>query len=173
MNKSKELKKKLLALSLLSIMIGTFSCKNNSKNIDKKIYIPSKYSKVDNYYKYMSKGLEQVKLYDSQYVYLLFDKETYDANEYIYNKASFFKGIELYDLESEEMISYGDLIITNYNLEYFHYLLESCYQIPLCNINDFIDEYNLKKYYTLDEIKELESIIREELKRKTTKIKTK
>ena len=169
--KLKEIKKELLALGIVSIMIG-FGY-NNSKEVKNNIKVPSKYSKIDNYYKYQIIDNKNTKLYNSKNIYLFFDKETFLVSEFIYNGATYFKGIALYDLESEEMLSYGDNLITNYNLEYFHSLLENSYQVSLNNIGNYIEGYIPKDYYTLDEIKELEIIIKEKLKNiNSFKIKT-
>lgn len=176
-NKLIEIKKRLLALGLAGVMIGTAGCASNKgKNgVPERVPIPSEYSNVEDYYKYVMQNGEAVKLYNSQNVYLLFNKETYEITEYIYrNHVTWFGGAELYDLESEEMIVYGDAFGTEYNEEYYKYILENNYQVCLTEISDYVEGHTSKEYYSLDEIRELEPQIAESLKIiNSAKVKTK
>lgn len=176
-NKLIEIKKRLLALSLAGVMIGTAGCnRNKSENgVPERVPIPSEYSNVEDYYKYVMQNGETVKLYNIQNVYLLFDKETYEITEYIYrNHVTWFGGAELYDLESEEMIVYGNAFGTEYNAEYFKYIVENNYQVCLTEISDYVEGHTSKEYYSLDEIRKLEPQIAESLKIiNSTKVKTK
>jgi hypothetical protein len=96
------MKKRLLALGLAGAMLGTAGC-TSSKNENgepSRISISQEYSNVENYYKYVMQNGKAVKLYNSQNVYLLYDKKTYEVNEYIFqNQVRWFGGAELYDLE--------------------------------------------------------------------------
>ena len=111
------------------------------------------------------KNGEAVKEYNSQNVYLLFNKETYEVKEYIFtNKVTVFGGAELYDLVTEEMLAYGDGIATIINKDYYKYLVDNNYQVCLTEVGDYVEEHSTKEYYTLAEIKELEPTIKESLK---------
>ena len=183
-NKLIELKKRMLALSLAGIMIGTTGCAKKDENgIPSHSEIPLMYSNVEDYYKYVIKNGEAVKLYCSKNVYIFFNKETYEPSEYIYQsyygskiEQEFFSG-EMYDLESEEMIAFCEKgALFPYNKEYHSYLINNNYIINLANASDYIENYITKDYYSLDEIKELEPLFAESLKlineaKQKTKIK--
>jgi hypothetical protein len=179
-NKLIEIKKRLLALSLAGVMIGNAGCTSNEDENKEPTYsaISSEYSNVEDYYKYVIQDGEAVKLYNAQNVYLLFNKETYEATEYIYYRRDILYGLgiygELYDLQSEEMIAYCNGINKTYNKEYFNYLVENNYQVCLAEASDYIEEHTSKEYYSLEEIIELEPQIAESLKIiNSAKVKTK
>lgn len=179
MNKNKliQIKKRLLAMGLASVVIGTAGC-TSSKNENgepSRIAISQEYSNVEEYYKFVIQNSEAVKIYNSQNVYLLYDKETYEVKEYIFQKqVTWFGGAELYDLTTEEMLAYGDGISTTYNKEFYEYLVENNYQVCLTEVSDYVEGHITKDYYSLDEIRELEPLIEESLKIiNKTKIKTK
>lgn len=172
MNKKQllEIKKKLLILSLTGVIIGTTGCANN-ENSDKepsRIAISSEYSHPEEFYKYAVIDGQATKVYDSSSVYLLFDKETYEVKEYLFKNQFTLMGDayggELYDLESEELLAYSDGIATSYNKGYFNYLMENNYPIFLSEVNDYVENYNLNEYCTLEEIRELEPQIVQGLK---------
>lgn len=179
-NKLIEIKKRLLALGLAGVMIGTAGCTSNKdeNGIPKHVSISSEYSNIDDYYKYVMQNGEAVKLYNSANVYLLFNKETYEVSEYIYYRRNILGGlgshVELYDLPNENMIVYSDGISTTYNEEYYKYLMENNYQVCLTEASDYVERHTGKEYYSLDEIKELEPQIAESLKIiNSAKVKTK
>ena len=162
-----KIKKRLLAFGLAGAILGTVGCTNNNdkNSAPKCASISSEYSNASNYYKYIIQDGNAVKVYNSTNVYLLFNKKTYKVNEYIYhNHVNYFGGVELYDLESEEMLVYGDGINTAYNEDYFKYLIENNYQVCFAEVSDYIEGLIDKEYYSLDEIKELEPLIAESLK---------
>ena len=169
-NKLIEIKKRLLALGLAGVMLGTAGCTSNKdeNGIPKHVSISSEYSNVDDYYKYVMQNGEAVKLYNSANVYLLFNKETYEVSEYIYYERNILGGlgthVELYDLPNENMIVYSDGIRTTYNEEYYKYLIENNDQVCLTEVSDYVEGHTGKEYYSLDEIKELEPQIAKSLK---------
>lgn len=179
-NKLIEIKKRLLALGLAGVMLGTAGCASNKdeNEVPKHVPISSEYSNVDDCYKYVMQNGEAVKLYNSTNVYLLFNKETYEVSEYIYYRRNILGGlgshVELYDLPNENMLVYSDGINTTYNEEYYKYLIENNYQVCLTEVSDYVEGHTGKEYYSLDEIKELEPQISESLKIiNSAKVKTK
>lgn len=162
-----QTKKRLIALGLAGVMLGTAGC-TSSKNENgepSRVSISQEHSNVEDYYKYVMQNGEAVKLYNSQNVYLLYNKETYEVNEYIFqNQVTWFGGAELYDLETEEMLAYGNGITTTYNKEFYRYLIENNYQVCLNEVSDYVEGHVAKEYYSLDEIKELEPQIEESLR---------
>ena len=169
-NKLIKIKKRLLALGLTGVILGTTGCASNKdeNGIPKIFPISSEYSNIEDYYKYAIQSGEAVQLYNSANVYLLFNKETYEVSEYIYYKRNVLGGlgsrVELYDLTNENMIFYSDGINTMYNKEYYKYLIENNYQVCLTEVSDYVEGHTSKEYYSLDEIKELEPQIVESLK---------
>ena len=165
-NKLIEIKRRLLALGLAGVMLGTAGCTSNKdeNGVPKHRSISSEYSNIDNYYKYAMQNGEAVKLYKAENIYLLFDKETYDAEEYIFDTVLWIYGGQLYDLESEEMLVYSNGIGLAYNEEYYNYLEENNYQVCLKDVSDYVEGHVGKEYYSLDEIRELEQRIAESLK---------
>lgn len=179
-NKLIEIKKRLLALGLAGVMLGTAGCTSNKdeNGVPKRVSISSEYSNVDDYYKYVMQNGEAVKLYNSANVYLLFNKETYEVSEYIFYKKNILGGlgsrVELYDLPNENMIVYSDGVSTTYNEEYYKYIIENNYQVCLTEVSDYVEGHTGKDYYSLDEIRELEPQIAESLKIiNSAKVKTK
>lgn len=179
-NKLIEIKKRLLALGLAGVMLGTAGCTSNKdeNGVPKRVSISSEYSNVDDYYKYVMQNGEAVKLYNSANVYLLFNKETYEVSEYIFYKKNILCGlgchVKLYDLLNENMIVYSDGISTTYNEEYYKYIIENNYQVCLIEVSDYVEGHTGKEYYSLDEIRELEPQIAESLKIiNSVKVKTK
>ena len=75
-----------------------------------------------------------------------------------------FGGAELYDLETEEMLAYGDGIATAYNEEFYQYLVASNYQVCIADAGNYVEGLSTVDYYSLDEIKELEPQIEKGLK---------
>lgn len=179
-NKLIEIKKRLLALGLAGVMLGTTGCTSNKdeNGVPKHVSISSEYSNVDDYCKYVMQKGQAVKLYNSSNVYLLFNKETYEVSEFIYYGRNILGGlgthVELYDLDSEEMLAYCDGIATTYNEDYYNYIMRSNYKVCLCEVSDYVEGHTGKEYYSLDEIKELEPQIAKSLKIiNSAKVKTK
>ena len=164
-NKLLQIKKRLLALGLAGVMMGTTGCTNNENGEPKRFAISQDYYNFDEYYKYAIQNGEAVKLYNSHNVFLLYDKEMYEVEEYIYqDHITAFGGVELYDLETEEMLVYSNGIATTYNERFYNYLRENNYLVWLEEVSDYVEGHNVKDYYTLEEIKELEPLVRESLK---------
>ena len=157
-NELKKLKR-LLSLSLIGTMGTQVGCSTNKIPTAKPI--DPKYSKVEEYYKYTIKNGEAVKMYKSENVYLLYNKESYEVKEYIYDGEY---DIELYDLKSEEMIAYSNPISSTYNKEYYYYIRDNNYQVCLNDVENYVEGRTNKEYYSLEEIKELEPKILEGLK---------
>ena len=160
-------------------MLGTTGCtssKNENKNEigePNRIEISQEYSNVEDYYRYVIQNGEAVRQYNSKNIYLLYDKTTYEVNEYIY-KDNWIGGVELYDLETEEMLTYSNGVDITYNEEFYEYLLKNNYQVCLDEVSDYVEGHIAKKYYSLDEIRELEPQIEEGLRIiNKAKVKTK
>ena len=92
-------------------MIGTSACGTTKKanGVPKRVSIPTKYSHVEDYYKYGVRDGKATQLYNSENIYLLYDKKTYSVEEYLYYGRDILGGLgrsgELYDLETEKNVS--------------------------------------------------------------------
>lgn len=165
----KKMKKKLIALGILGVMIGTSGCKNVDENgIPIRQSIPSKYNLYNKYVQDVVRDGKADKLCKTKNVCLFYDKETLEVKEYIYDYS--FKlfdetyGGDFYDIETEELIFHNDGFGNDYNKQYFLYLIDNNYVISLSDLSNYIEEINVKEYYTLEEIRELEPKILESLK---------
>ena len=166
----RKLKKKLITIGVLGVMVGTSGCKNVDENGVPVIKsIPKTYNSFNKYVEDIVRDFEVHKICKTENVYLLYDKETFEVKEYIFNNIFelFSKkyGIELYDIDSEELICYNngiDDIV--YNEDYYKYLIDNNYIVSLANLSNYIEDIEVKEYYTLDEIRELEPQILESLK---------
>lgn len=166
-NKLKALKERILALGLSGIILVTTGCisSENENKEPKRISIDKEYSSIEENYKYIDENGNEIKVYNSQNVYLLFDYETYEVKEYIFKSpTSWIGGSELYDLVTEEMLAYGNGISNAYNEEYFEYLKANNYKVCLTEISTYVKGHISKEYYSLEEIKSLEPLIIENLK---------
>lgn len=168
--KKREVRKRLLALSMAGMMFGTSGCAyfNSDDGVPIVSPIDSKYNNFDNYYKYSVKNDEAIIYYKTENIYLLIDKTTYTSNIYIFNSEKVLGGLgytgELYDIETGELLVYCDGLATTYNEEYFDYLKENNYEVCLKDLEDYIEGEEVKEYYTLDEIMAFEPQIVKSLK---------
>lgn len=166
-----EFKKKLLTLGFFTGIAMTAGCEYEATNDYGKIYrYISQYkghenvdetSNIENYYKFVVRNDEAVKLYDSNYIYLFIDKETYEIGEYIFrgdinNAEGRYTEAELYDLPTGKMIYWNQSYEKISNRYYFEDLIKSSYQIPLSKVSDYIEGYEVNSYYSLEELRELE-----------------
>ncbi len=161
-----QMKKRLLATGLASITLVTTGCeaKKDENGVPLREAIPQEYYDIDDFYKYVVQGGKAVKLYNSKNVYLFFNKETYEVNEILFNTIFWIFGGEMYDLETEELLVYNSGIATDYNEEYFKYLIENNYQVCLNEVGNYVEGHIAKDYYSLDEIRELEPQIEKSLR---------
>lgn len=168
-NKLSEIRKRLLALGVAGgILLSASGCEvSDEKTLPSREPISSSYSNFDSYCYYVMRNGEPVKLYKSENVYLLYDKDTYEVSEFVYSGQLLLGGlltyVELYDLESGEMLSLCNGI-TVYNRDYYREVINSNYQVCLSDVENYLEGYSKKDAYTLEEIRELEPLIAENLK---------
>lgn len=172
-----NMKKNLLSLGVLSTVCFMSGCGSDDV-IPEITPVPERYSNIEDYYEFSIQDGEAVQYYNSDNVYLLYDKESYNVTEYIYASSDILFGLarhtEVYDLVTEEMIVYCDGLGTVYNEEYYNYLLDNNYQVCLNEVSSYVEDYVDKDYYTIDEIRALEPQIEEGLKTiNAAKVKTK
>lgn len=165
-------KKKLLTLGFFSGIAMTAGCAATEVKHPEEPYRyiyeyggylanVDKYSNIEDYYKYVVRDGEAVKLYNSYYIYLFINKETYEVGEYIFRGdidgyLDRFTEAELYDLPTEKMIFWNESYGKIYNREYLDDLIENNYPIALTSLSDYIEGFQLKSHYSLEELRELE-----------------
>ncbi|MBR3660434.1 MAG: hypothetical protein IKN63_00830 [Bacilli bacterium] len=113
MNKDKlrQARKRLIALGILGVMMETSGCgKNNPNEVPSISPISSEYYDFNKFYKYAVRKEKAVKLYKGENIYLLYNKEDYSVNEYIFANIVNKFGGELYDLETEKLLCYGNVV---------------------------------------------------------------
>lgn len=144
---------------LLTLAAGGFCLMKDSKvepvrTLD---YINQDFSQIDKYTSQAIKDDKVVKVYKADNVYILYD-DNFVPHEYIYNyeKQGFVSCMELYDLRSEELLAYDKYDIECRNIGYYNELVLSNNQICLKEICNYVPEAEVKDYYTLEEITELE-----------------
>lgn len=117
----------------------------------------------DNFINYKIEDGNAVCYYRGENIYLAINKETKEITEYIcdYGWSDFFNReiLDAYEIPS------GDMIVTktaaNDGLIYYDYIKETCDIIGFIDIGNYIEGESCKEWYTLDEIKVLESQILE------------
>ena len=155
-------RKELFTLCLITVLLSSSGCSKNNNEIPDIHPISDEYYEFDEYYKYTVINGEAVKNYKAENIFLLYNKDTYEVNEYIY--VDRLLATQLYDLETEELLVHSNNLTTTYNEEYYNYLVDNTYHVYLPSIGDYVEGEQVKEYYTLDEIKELEPKILEGLK---------
>lgn len=165
----RKIKKRLIALGILGVMLGTSGCQKVDENgVPLRTKIPDNYNSYSKYVDVVVRDGQVKRICKAENICLFYDKESFEVNEYIYDYA--FKllgeqfGGDLYDLETEELIFHNDGLGHSYNEKYLLYLVDNNYIVSLEKISNYIERLEPKEYYTLEEIKELEPQILESLK---------
>ena len=161
-------KKRILALSLAGMMFVSSGCTTGKK--DKKS-VPDSVAIGHPISRYCIDGVEEGKVtrfYNTNNVYLLFNKETYDVTELLY--ASTPNGFiwndeqEVYELESGEMFAYTSGVGYNCNFNDYTSLLESNYLVRLTELSAYVEGESVGEFCSLSKIRELEPKIVKSLK---------
>ena len=155
-------KKGLFTLCLITVLLTSSGCSKNDNGVPHLSPIDEDYYEFEEYYKYTVINNEARKSYKAENIFLLYDKDTYEVNEYIY--VDRMLATQLYDLETEELLVHSNNLTTTYNKDYYEYLVDNTYHVYLPDIGNYIEGMEAKDYYTLEEIKELEPQILEGLK---------
>ena len=77
-----NMKKNLLSLGVLSTACFMSGCGSDDV-IPEITPVPERYSNIEDYYEFPIQDGEAVQYYNSDNVYLLYDKESYNVTEYI------------------------------------------------------------------------------------------
>ncbi len=167
-----NVRRALLAVLAAGVILVTSGCANttganNESRIPKNYGVPSEYNKFSDYYTMGIRNGEKTKLFKRDYIWILFDKETLEGHKYIYkDESEYFRHIEMYDLETGEMLFYGrsaGLILPgdHYNADYASYLIDHGYDLGFKDLDKYIEGVEKKDYYSIEEIDEIIPQLRE------------
>jgi len=168
------MKKRLLSLALAVSMISSMSgCKKQDNSLK-----PNE-DFLDHYKTYKQidiNGEQVVQKYKGNNIVIAINKETNEVNEYLYyagdaknylyqeveNAAALFKLgfiVELYDLETGELLYFSSEKETDYNIGYSNLekIKEDNDLYNLFDLYDYGIEY--KEWYTLEEVREIAQVI--------------
>jgi len=166
MSKINDLRKRGISLLTAAFTVVSLSgCVEVPEDYPEEYYYIGQESNhfVDFHKKVIRNG-EPVTVYKGENIVFAFDKETFEPKEYIYYATS--TSGTIYDLATGYMIS--DVTIFTMRPERkaqnWQKLIDENYTIELVNISDYIEDEEVKEWYSLDEIKELEPRIIESLK---------
>jgi len=166
MSKLNDLRKRGISLLTAAFTVVSLSgCATVPEDYPEEYYyIDQVTNEFDNFTKTIIRNGEPVTVYSGKNIALAFDKETFDVKEYIYKQSS-LSG-QIYDLST------GYVLVDVYKFSFasrtdeknYNKLKEENYIVEFVNISDYIEDAELKEWYSLEEIKELESRVLESLK---------
>lgn len=166
MSKLNNLRKRGISLLTAAFTIVSLSgCAEVPEDYPEEFsYIEQEANHFDDFNKTVIRNGEPVTVYSEKNVFLAFDKETYDVKEYVYTYTSLTA--QIYDLATGYLIVGGNVFSSPYDSDVTNWdtLKEDNYLVFFDEISDYIEGYELKEWYSLDEIKELEPRIIESLK---------
>lgn len=128
-------------------------------------YISQENNDFADFAKTVIKEGEPVTIYSVENIAIAINKDTYEVKEYLFYNGYIF--VELYDLETGYLISFTNIGDTQYGADYknFKCLYDNNYVVEFNEISDYVEGEETKEYYTLEEIRALEPIIVESLKK--------
>lgn len=128
-------------------------------------YIEQDYNKFDKFWKTIIKDGQPTIAYKGSNIALAINKENFEVKEYIFNETVI--SADVYDLLTGYLIvdtSVFSLPVDN-NVANWDIIDDNNYIVDFVNIGDYIEGEQLKEYYTLEEIRNLEPAIVNSLKK--------
>ena len=162
--------RKVLSVVAAGSMLLLGGCANvDSTGAPARQQVSSVFSRINESCYYQIEGQQAVKMFNTDNVYLMYDKYTYEVTEVLHSSAYTKNGVKLgeilYDFDGEILSVYydGDPDYTQ-NYGYRSYLFNNNYVIPLGDAAHYIDGgLDMKDSYSLAEIRALEPQIKEGL----------
>jgi len=159
--------KKVLSVVAAGSLLFLGGCTNvDSTGAPVRQKVSSVFSRVNESCYYQIEGQDCVKMFNTDNVYLMYDKDTYEVTEVLHSSAYTKNGVNLgeilYTFDDEILSVYydGDPDYTQ-NYAYRRYLFDNNYVVPLGEAGHYIDGgLDMKDSYSLDEIRELEPQIK-------------
>lgn len=166
MSKLNDLRKKGISLLTAAFTVVSLSgCVQVPEDYPEEFYyIEQDTNEFDNFYKTVIRNGEPLTVYKGENIVLAINKETFDVKEYVYRQSSLIG--KIYDLATGYMIVNVNVFDYSHSYDESNYnkLKEENYIVELVNISDYIEDAELKEWYSIDEIKELEPKVIESLK---------
>ena len=161
----KNINKKALGLVMAGVTLVTVpmftSC--SKKNEDGLYSISQDCNEFDKYRKMIIRNGEVTEVYSGKNIIITVDKDTFNVKEYICAKESLDVIDDIYDLRTGEIIVDKTLTeiesYTYYSKKNYDFIKNNVYIIEFNDINCYVEGEELKQYYTLEEIEQLESQI--------------
>lgn len=163
-----------IVLSTAAFSVVCFSGCNKEQEQVPSDY-PSEFAYVDQenndygrYYTTIIRDGEPVKAYHKENIAIIIDKDTFEFKEYLYVEG--IVSAQIYDLETGYLIceanaSTDNLSSVKKDYENLNKLLDNSYEVYFANLEAYdVGEENIKDFYTLEEIRELEPKIIESVK---------
>jgi len=146
----------IIAASIIAMVPFSKNSKDNSKIISKPS-ISDKYNDFDDYAQYRLTKAKGELCYKGENIYIFINKETNEITRYIYNE-EFFE-TEAYELDTGDIIYYSPFNIESLSQGYDYYkkLINDSFVFDLKNIGYYLEGENCKKWYTTEELEEIES----------------
>lgn len=165
--KLKDVIKRGFALTSVIFTLVTFSGCSKSQKLNnwpnEYAYINQENNEFDKYCKTIIKDGKPVKAYKGSAISITIDKYTYEIKEYIYNKTDW--SIEIYDLTTGNMlVNASYLVFLDADKQNYKKIVNDKYVIDFLDISDYVEDEEVKDYYTFEEIKNLEVKILESIK---------
>ena len=145
------------------VIVLVSQCKSVPGNSSRRVSYEDYQSNYSNEYcKSIAKEDGSFFIYKADNVFLIINKETFEVKEYISDNGSLNGNI--YDVSTGYMINDSGLFDDSNNFSNEKLLKENNYIVWIRNVSDYIEDEEVKDWYTIEEIKELEPAIIESLK---------
>ena len=166
MSKFNDLRKRGISLLTAAFTVVSLSgCVKVPEDYPQEFsYIEQDANHFDDFNKTVIRDGEPVTVYKGENISLVINKETFDVKECIYHNTAITA--QIYDLSTGYLIVDASIVSHKGDADYKNYekLIEDSYIVEFVNISDYLEDEELKEWYTLDEIKELEPKVIDSLK---------
>lgn len=166
MSKLNDLRKRGISLLTAAFTVVSLSgCAEVPEDYPEEFYhIEQEANHFDDFYKTVIRDGEPVTVYKGENISLVIDKETFEVKEYIYHNTALTA--QIYDLSTGYLIVDASIVSHKADADYKNYekIIYDNYIVEFVNISDYIEDAELKEWYSIEEIKDLEPRIIESLK---------
>lgn len=166
MSKFNDLRKRGMSLLTAAFTVVSLSgCVQVPEDYPEEFsYVEQDANHFDDFHKTVIRNGEPVTVYSGKNVFLAFDKETFDVKEYIYTYTTLTA--QIYDLSTGYLVVGANAFSSPYEdgVSNWNILEKENYLVFFKEISDYLEDEEVKEWYSLDDIKELEPRIIESLK---------
>lgn len=158
MKKLNKIKLYAISFALISLTSLSGCSKQEAKEIPKPV-IADKYNNFSEFTKIRMINNVPTKCYKGENIAIAINNENGNISEYIYSKG--FLMYECYELATEDLICWSDGLSTTLGEQYYLNIINNSTIVNFIDINDYIENETCKEWYTLEEIKSVEPLIKE------------